>query len=149
MNALTLSYIAFGGGLHVLGAPRSVLRHLRPVGVFHPDWEAAWRATDRIRGHMHHAADSGEISAAVHQEVVGLCAYLFDEFVPLEAKRWIRSGSGALNLNLAPELLGLPWELFHTGHDFLCMQWALAQPAAGFRAYSMATTAAPGEIPEI
>ncbi|MFT6398772.1 MAG: hypothetical protein ACJAYU_003534 [Bradymonadia bacterium] len=60
-------------------------------------------------------------------EVRSLCGFLFDELIPLEAKRWLRDGAGFLTLSLPPELLGLPWELLHTGKSYLGLSWAMGR----------------------
>lgn len=127
VNSITLAYLVFGDTLHVLGAPSDSLRDLRPLGVFTPDWNALDDVRDRIRAQMHHAADSGEIAAAALDEVRRLAAFLFDELVPLDAKRWLRQGEGSLALSLPTELLGVPWELLHTGDDFLSLRWAMGR----------------------
>lgn len=127
MASYSLAYLLHGETLHVLGAPADALSRMRPLGVFAPDWAAVHSAGKRVRAQMHHAADSGELSAAALEEVRRLCGFLFDELVPLEAKRWLRDGGGSLSLSLPSELAGLPWELLHTGAAFLCLQWSVGR----------------------
>jgi hypothetical protein len=127
VNKLTLTYIVFGETMHVLGCKTDRVRDLRPIGCFEPDWPAVEAARARVQAQMHHAADSGEVSGAVLEEVQSLCGFLFDELVPLEAKRWLRDGEGSLRLSLPPELLRLPWELLHTGRDFLSLAWSMGR----------------------
>lgn len=127
MNRVTLTYIRFGDTLHVLGCRSAEVRDLRPIGCFEPDWRAVELAHDRVRAQMHHAADSGEVSGAVLDDVRSICGFLFDELVPLEAKRWLRDDAGSLTISLPPDLLDLPWELLHTGRDFLGLTWAMGR----------------------
>ena len=127
MNKVTLTYIVFGENLHVLGCKTDRVRDLRPIGCFEPDWAAVEAARTRVQAQMHHAADSGEVSGAVLEEVRSLCGFLFDELVPLEAKRWLRDGEGSLRLSLPPALLRLPWELLYTGRDFLSLAWSMGR----------------------
>lgn len=127
MTTLTLAYVVFGETLHVLGARSDSLTDLRPIGCFEPDWKAVHAARDRIRAHMQHSAESGEVAAAVMDEVRSLCSFLFDELVPLEAKRWLRDDTGFLTLSLPHTLLGLPWELLHTGRSYLGLSWAMGR----------------------
>lgn len=127
MNRVILTYVRFANTLHVLGCRADRVRDLRPVGCFEPDWASIALAHERIRAQMNHAADSGEVSGAVLEDVRSLCGFLFDELVPLEAKRWLRDEAGTLTISLPPELLDLPWELLHTGTDFLGLTWAMGR----------------------
>ena len=127
--SLYLAYVMHGDVLHVLGAPGGSLAGLRPVGTFTPDWPAVHAAAERIRALVHHAADAGEVSSSATVELEDLGGFLFDELVPLPAKRWLRDGAGdgELTLSLPPELLGLPWELLHMGREALCLRWAMGR----------------------
>ncbi len=127
MTTLTLAYSVFGETLHVLGARSDSVRDLRSIGCFQPDWAAVSAARDRIQSHMQHSAESGEVATAVINEVRSLCGFLFDELVPLEAKRWLRDESGFLTLSLPPDLLELPWELLHSGSSYLSLSWAMGR----------------------
>ncbi len=127
MNRVYLAYIPFGETLHVLGSPDGTLEHLRPVGVFTPDWTEVHGAADAIRSLVHHAAEAGEFAVASLGELRLRSTYLFDELVPFDVKRWLRAEPGALSLNLAPELLNLPWELLHDGASHLCLRWSMGR----------------------
>lgn len=129
-----LAFLRHGDALHVLGAPKGGWSSLRPLGVFTPDWDAVADASDAVRQQVHHAAEIGVFESDALDAVRLHGAFLFDELVPYEAKRWLREGRGTLSISLDPALLDVPWELLDTGAGALSLGWAMSrslQRAAG------------------
>ncbi|MCB9533426.1 MAG: CHAT domain-containing protein [Myxococcales bacterium] len=125
---MLLTYLHHGDLLHVLGSADGTVAALRPVGSFEPDWASIRAADARIRGLIGHAADAGELGSAATEDLIGACGLLYDELVPLPAKRWLRAGAAStLTLSLPTSLLDLPWEILHTGDDFLCLVVAMGR----------------------
>ena len=131
MNSISSIYLAFirrGPALHVLASSDGTIQNLRPIGWFTPDWEMIANTSEMIAVQVRHAAESGEMSVAMLQQLRSLGAYLFDELFPLDAKHWIQEQRDvAILLSLDKQLLDIPWELAHTGVDFLSVQHAVGR----------------------
>lgn len=127
MTARALAYVVYDKQLHVLGSADGRVAGLRPIATFTPDWEAVGEVTDRVRGILSLASDAGELCGASTDEVRSLCGFLFDELVPLSAKRWFDTPGGTLTLSLPEALLGIPWELLHNGSTYLGLGWAVGR----------------------
>ncbi len=129
MSCVTLAFVRWGDALHVMGSPDGSAAHLRPIGVFTPDWPEVDVACATVETLVRHAADSGEFALAAVDELRRAASWLFDELFPDAARRWLRHGTGTLTLSLDPALLHIPWELAHTSTDFLCLRWAVGRVA--------------------
>lgn len=119
---IVLAYLRHGDELHVLGTPTGSIADLRPVGNFNPDWRQIDHACHTLRSLTRASNETGEMSARATDEIRSACGFLYDELVPLPAKRWLRGSGAPLSLSLPPDLLWLPWELLHTGRDHLGLE---------------------------
>jgi hypothetical protein len=144
--ALAAVFVRHGDTLFVMGARGGDLKALRQLGVFTPDWATVRETADAIQRRVRHAAEVGQLDAEALREMEDHGAYLFDELIPFELKRWLQQDAGTLTLSLSNELLDLPWELLYTGREVLCHAWAMGrvlQHAQEFAVLERAATPSP------
>lgn len=127
MNHVWVAAVRHGDALHVLASRDGRFDGMRPLGVFTPDWSAVHEAGEAVRQRVRHAADVGRFDVDAQREIRLHGSFLFDELLPFELKTWLRDDNGLLTLSLSPDLLDVPWELLHTGHDVLSHAWAIGR----------------------
>ena len=69
----------------------------------------------------------GELGGAAGDELVRLGGLLFDLVVPPGIKTLLRAARGSLVVRIDEGLRHVPWELMHTGVDFVSRQFAFAR----------------------
>lgn len=131
MTTLFVSLISFDGHVHVLGSSTNRVESLRNLGTMHPDWKAVRAAVCDLDNAVVSATSKGTFDAACAQKAMIAGEFLFEELLPTQVKQWLRKETGELILNLSEDLDFVPWELLHTGRDFICARWSMGRTIAG------------------